>query len=152
MALAIERKETDGRGSWSWSAFRNDGMAMFKRGELMLLVQMGLAKVPEIPQVPLVMDLAKDGEQRQILELLLAAQAMAWPMFAPAEVPAERVALLRQRLSRHAQGLRRRWPMRARPASTSIRCRARRSTTMLERVYATPPAVIEKARELAGRK
>ena len=27
---------------------------------------------------------------------MLAAQAMAWPMFAPAEVPAERVALLRR--------------------------------------------------------
>src|SRR5262245_4365753 len=52
MALAIERREADGRGSWSWSAFRNDGMAMFKRGELNLLVQMGLTKVPEITHVP----------------------------------------------------------------------------------------------------
>src|SRR5262245_64813253 len=78
MVLAVERKEVDGRGSWSWSAFRNDGMPMVKRGELVMLVQMGTAKVPEIAQVPLVMDLAKSDEQRQILEVLLAAQTMAW--------------------------------------------------------------------------
>jgi tripartite-type tricarboxylate transporter receptor subunit TctC len=86
MTLAVERKEVDGRGSWSWASFRNDGMAMLKRGELTLLVQMATAKSPDIPQVPLVMDYAKSDEQRQVLELLLAGQAMAWPVFAPAEV------------------------------------------------------------------
>ena len=96
MTLAVERKEVDGRGSWSWASFRNDGMTMLKRGELTLLVQMATAKSPDIPQVPLVMDYAKTDEQRQVLELLLAGQAMAWPVFAPAEVPQDRVALLRK--------------------------------------------------------
>jgi hypothetical protein len=96
MTLAVERREVEGRGSWSWASFRNDGMAMLKRGELTILVQMATAKSPEIPQVPLVMDYAKTPEQRQILELLLAGQAMAWPVFAPPEVSAERVALLRR--------------------------------------------------------
>ena len=102
MTLAVERKEVDGRGSWSWASFRNDGMTMLKRGELTLLVQMAAAKSPDIPQVPLVMDYAKTDEQRQVLELLLAGQAMAWPVFAPAEVPPERVALLRKCLPRDA--------------------------------------------------
>ena len=53
MTLAVERKEIEGRGSWSWSAFRKDGMAMFKRGELILLVQMGFVAIPEISKVPL---------------------------------------------------------------------------------------------------
>jgi len=59
MTLAVERKEVDGRGSWSWASFRNDGMTMLKRGDLTLLVQMATAKSPEIPQVPLVMDYAR---------------------------------------------------------------------------------------------
>jgi tripartite tricarboxylate transporter family receptor len=151
MALAIERRETDGRGSWSWSAFRNDGMAMFKRGELNLLVQMGTAKVPELAQVPLVMDLARDDEQRQILEVVLAAQAMAWPMFAPAEVPAERVALLRRAylaIFKDTDAL-------ADARKTGIEIdpvEGPAINAMLDRVYATPPAVLEKARELVGRK
>jgi hypothetical protein len=151
MALSIERKETDGRGSWSWSAFRNDGMAMFKRGELVLLVQMGLAGIPEISKVPLVMDLAKDQGQRQILEVLLAAQGMAWPMFAPAEVPAERAALLRQAyiaMLKDSEAL-------ADAAKTGIEVAPVPGTAinaMLDRVFATPPAVIEQARELVSRK
>jgi tripartite-type tricarboxylate transporter receptor subunit TctC len=151
MVLSMERKETDGRGSWSWSAFRNDGMAMFKRGELNLLVQMGLTAIPEIPHVPLVMDLAGDAAQRQILEVLLAAQAMAWPMFAPAEVPAERVALLRQAylaMLKDPEAL-------ADANKTGIEVAPVSGTAinaMLTRVFATAPAVIEQARELAARK
>jgi hypothetical protein len=151
MVLSMERKETDGRGSWSWSAFRNDGMAMFKRGELNLLVQMGLAPIPEIPHVPLVMDLAKDAGQRQILEVLLAAQAMAWPMFAPPEVLAERVALLRQgylAMLKDPEAL-------ADAGKTGIEVAPVPGTSineMLARVFATPSAVIEQARELAARK
>jgi tripartite-type tricarboxylate transporter receptor subunit TctC len=151
MVLAVERKEVDGRGSWSWSAFRNDGMPMVKRGELVMLVQMGTAKVPEIAQVPLVMDLAKDDEQRRILEVLLAAQTMAWPMFAPAEAPDERVALLRRAylaMLKDADAL-------ADARKTGIEIDpvpGMAINEMLGRVYATSPAVIEKARALVGRK
>ncbi len=151
MLLAVERKEVDGRGSWSWSAFRNDGMPMVKRGELVMLVQMGTSKVPEIAQVPLVMDLARDNEQRQILDVLLAAQAMAWPMFAPAEAPAERVALLRRAylaMLKDSEAL-------ADARKTGIEIDPVAGTAinaMLGRVYATPPAVVAQARELIGRK
>ncbi len=151
MNLAIERKEVDGRGSWSWSAFRNDGMPLVKRGELNMLVQMGTAKVPQLPQVPLVMDLAKSDDQRQVLELLLAAQAMAWPLFAPAEVPAERVALLRKAylaMLKDPEAL-------ADAKKTGIEIDPVPGTdiqAMLKRVYATPAAVVAKGRELAGKK
>ena len=128
MTLAVERREVDGRGSWSWASFRNDGMAMLKRGELTLLVQMAIAKSPDIPQVPLVMDYAKTEEQRQVLELLLAGQAMAWPVFAPAGGPAGACRAAAQVLSRRCSRIRRRSPMRRSSASTSIRCRARRSS------------------------
>jgi len=151
MALAVERKEADGRGSWSWSAFRSDGMPMVKRGELNILVQMGLETIAEIPQVPLVMDLAKDEEQRDILHLLLAAQAMAWPVFGAAEMPAERVAMLRSAylaMLKDPQAL-------ADAHKTGIEVAPVAGAAindMLQRVYATAPAVIAKARELAGRK
>ncbi len=151
MVLAIERKEVDGRGSWSWSAFRSDGMPMVKRGELAMLVQMGTAKVPEIAQVPLVMDLARDNEQRQILDVLMAAQAMAWPLFAPAVVPADRVALLRRAylaMLRDPAALAdaRKTGLEVDPVEGAA------INAMLDRVYATPAAVLEKARELVGRK
>ncbi len=151
MTLAVERREVEGRGSWSWASFRNDGMAMLKRGELVLLVQMATAKSPEIPGVPLVMDFAKTPEHRQILELLLAGQAMAWPVFAPPEVPAERVAQLRQAylaMLKDAETL-----ADARKLGIDVDpVPGTQIAELLTRVYATPSAVVEKVRELAGRK
>jgi tripartite-type tricarboxylate transporter receptor subunit TctC len=151
MTLAVERREVEGRGSWSWASFRNDGMAMLKRGELTILVQMATAKSPEIPQVPLVMDYAKTPEHRQILELLLVGQSMAWPVFAPPEVSAERVALLRRAylaMLKDPETL-----ADARKLGVDIEpVPGEAIAAMLARVYATPPEIVEKVRELAGRK
>jgi hypothetical protein len=95
----------------------------------------------------LVMDLARNDEQRQILEVLLAAQGMAWPMFAPAEMPAERVALLRRAyLAIFKDADARKTGIEIDPVEGPA------INAMLDRVYATPPAVLEKARELVGRK
>jgi tripartite-type tricarboxylate transporter receptor subunit TctC len=151
MTLAVERREVEGRGSWSWASFRNDGMAMLKRGELVVLVQMALAKSPDLPHVPLVMDLARTDEQRQVLELLLAAQNMAWPIFAPAETPPERVEILRNAylaMLKDAETL-------ADAGKVGVDIDPVPGTAiaaMLKRVYATPPGVVARVRELAGRK
>jgi len=151
MTLAVERREVEGRGSWSWSAFRKDGMPLLKRGELVLLVQMAIAKSPELPQVPLVMDFAKTSEQRQILELVLAGQAMAWPLFAATEVPADRVALLRRAYLAMLKD----------PETIADAAKVGvdvdpvpglEIVSLLKSVYATPAAVVNKVRELAGRK
>jgi tripartite-type tricarboxylate transporter receptor subunit TctC len=151
MTLAVERGEVEGRGSWSWSSFRKDGMPMLKKGELNLLVQMALAKSPELPHVPLVMDFARSDEQRQVLSLLLAGQAMAWPVFAPPEVPADRVALLRR--SYLAMLKDRETMAEAEKLGIDVDpVPGEDILAMLKRVYATPPVVIAKVRELAGRK
>ena len=151
MTLAVERGEVEGRGSWSWSAFRKDGMPMLEKGELNILVQMALTKSPEIPKVPLVMDYAKTEEQRQVLSLILAGQAMAWPVFAPPEVPADRVALLRRS---YAAMLKDKETLAdAQKLGIDIEPVAGEAIhAMLTGVYATPPAVVARVRELAGRK
>lgn len=150
MALAVKRGEVQGRGSWSWSSFKTEAMEELKKGELRLLLQLAPVKSPELPDVPLVMDYARDAEQKLIIELLLAGQAMAWPVFAPAEVPAERVALLRKAYL---------------DLFTSAAAREEAAKlgididpvpgveieAMLKRLYASPPEIVRQARALAGR-
>ncbi|CAN0460415.1 unnamed protein product [Phaeothamnion confervicola] len=55
-----------------------------------------MQKHPDLPDVPLIMDLAKTDEQRQILTLVFARQTMGRPFMAPPGVPPERVAALRK--------------------------------------------------------
>jgi tripartite-type tricarboxylate transporter receptor subunit TctC len=151
MTIAVERKEVEGRGSWSWASFRNEGMRMLNKGELNLLVQMTTIKSAEIPHVPMVMDYARTDEQRQVLELLLAGQAMAWPIVAPAELPKDRVEVLRRSYLAMLKD----------PETLADAARlgidvdpvpGEAIGSMLRRVYATPAAIVEKVRELAGRK
>jgi tripartite-type tricarboxylate transporter receptor subunit TctC len=57
---------------------------------------MSLSKHPDLPNVPLIMDLPKTNEQRQIFRMIFARQTMGRPYLAPPGVPADRLAALRQ--------------------------------------------------------
>jgi hypothetical protein len=61
-----------------------------------VLMQLSLAKHPDLPDVPLITDLARNDEERAILKLIFARQALGRPYLAPPGVPADRVAALRK--------------------------------------------------------
>ncbi|MGQ0663237.1 MAG: Bug family tripartite tricarboxylate transporter substrate binding protein [Pseudomonadota bacterium] len=94
--LAMERGEVTGRCGWSWSTVKSRSPAWLKEGKVNLLVQMSLNKHPDIPLVPLVMDLARNEEQKQILRIIFARQVMGRPFAAPPGLPADRAAALRR--------------------------------------------------------
>jgi tripartite-type tricarboxylate transporter receptor subunit TctC len=95
ITLAMERGEVDGRCGWSWSSVKTNHPQWVKDGTLKLLVQLSLAKHPDLPNVPLVMDLVKTEEQKALLRLVFARQVMGRPFLAPPGVPKERLAPLR---------------------------------------------------------
>ena len=59
-----------------------------------MVSQASFKKVPEIGDVPLVIEQTQDKEKQQILKLFLAAQEMARPFAAPPGIPADRKAAL----------------------------------------------------------
>jgi hypothetical protein len=63
---------------------------------LNVIVQMGLQKLPDLPDVPSALDLVTDAENKQVLELILIRQEAGRPFAAPPGVPPERVAVLRR--------------------------------------------------------
>ena len=96
VTLAIERGDVQGRCGWSWSslvATRPDWIAAKK---VIVLVQMSLSKHADLPDVPLIMDLARTEQQRLTLKLIFARQVMGRPYAAPPGVSEDRVAALRQ--------------------------------------------------------
>jgi tripartite-type tricarboxylate transporter receptor subunit TctC len=94
ITLAMERGEVDGLCGLSWSTIKTRHAKQLAEKKINVLVQAAFKKVPEIGDVPLVMDLTKDKEKLQILKLILAAQEMARPFAAPPGVPADRKAAL----------------------------------------------------------
>jgi tripartite-type tricarboxylate transporter receptor subunit TctC len=96
IGLAMERGEVQGRCGWSWSSVKSTHQQWYDQKKFHVLVQLALSKHPDLPNIPLITDLAKTDEQRQILKLIFARQVMGRPFLAPPGLPAERVRALRK--------------------------------------------------------
>jgi tripartite-type tricarboxylate transporter receptor subunit TctC len=96
VAGAMERGEVQGSAGWFYSSFKSTHGDWLKTGKARLIAQIGIAKHPELPDVPLVLEYAKTPEDRQEMELAFASLIMGRPYVAPPDVPADRIALLRQ--------------------------------------------------------
>jgi tripartite-type tricarboxylate transporter receptor subunit TctC len=94
--LAMERGEIQGRCGWSWTSVKATHQSWLDQNKIDLLFQIGLSKHPDLPGVPLIMDLARSEEERTIFKLVFGRQVMAWPFAAPPGVPEERVEMLRK--------------------------------------------------------
>jgi hypothetical protein len=63
------------------------------------IVQFGVQKHPELPDVPNAYELLRSDEDRAVMRLLIVPDQFFYPFAAPPGVPAERVALLRQAMA-----------------------------------------------------
>jgi tripartite-type tricarboxylate transporter receptor subunit TctC len=94
--LALEKGEVDVRGSNSWSSWKGTRPHWLAEKKINILVQIGLKRDPDLPDVPLLMELPSDPDDRAALRLLSAPTAIGRPLFMPPGVPADRVAAMRE--------------------------------------------------------
>ncbi len=95
MNLAMERKEVEGRGTTNPRALliaggSGDGAAAFN-----LLLQSGLRKDKDYPDVPLLGDLATNDKQRLVFAYFSKMGALARPIALAGGIPPDRLAALR---------------------------------------------------------
>jgi tripartite-type tricarboxylate transporter receptor subunit TctC len=93
--LAMERGEADGICSWPMSGMETTRPTWLPEKKINLLVQFGPEKHPRAPDVPLILDLVKDQDARQALELLVAERKLLRPVLAPPNLPKDRLDALR---------------------------------------------------------
>lgn len=101
--LAMERGEVGGRCGWSWSSAKSGRPEWFENDKVNILFQMSLKKHPDLPDVPLVTEIAETKKEMQVLRLLFARQVMGRPYVAPPGVPADRLKALRQAMADTAE-------------------------------------------------
>jgi tripartite-type tricarboxylate transporter receptor subunit TctC len=145
--LAMERGEVDSRCGWSWSSVKTTRQNWIKDGLINILVQLSLEKHPDLPKVPLVTDLAKTEDQKQILKLIFARQALGRPFVAPPGVPQDRVDALRKAFMDTMND--KEFLAEAEKAQLEITpIDGAGVQKLVGEVYQTPPAVVEKAAAL----
>ena len=88
--IAMQRGELHGLADFAWGNVK-------RRPDLKLkvLMQSGLQKSPDLPDVPLALDFVKNDEDRKVMELFFVQKTVARPLVAPPAIPAERLAALR---------------------------------------------------------
>jgi tripartite-type tricarboxylate transporter receptor subunit TctC len=93
--LAMTRGEVDAL-SMPWSILRLRGAQMIRDGEIKLLLQTGSEKEADLDRVPRMIDLARNDDERRLLELFSSPSSIGRSVVAPPGLPSQRVAELRR--------------------------------------------------------
>jgi tripartite-type tricarboxylate transporter receptor subunit TctC len=147
--LAMERGEVDVRSGFSYGSLAIEHPDWLREKKAAVLVQVGGVREPDFPDVPLMSELAKTDEQRQILTLISSTVALGRPYLTTPGVPADRLAALRKAFMdtladkaflAEAQKLN----FDLRPADAAA------VTKIVEDVVNSPPDIVAKTKDLVG--
>jgi tripartite-type tricarboxylate transporter receptor subunit TctC len=96
--LAMARGEIEGISGDSWYNGYGSGISLnwFRNGSVRNIALVGSKRPPELANVPLLTELAHDADSRQLLELFSAPAQVGKPAVMGPDVPAERVAAMRE--------------------------------------------------------
>jgi tripartite-type tricarboxylate transporter receptor subunit TctC len=94
--LAMERGEVEGRGTNPYSSYMATHPTWIPENKIIPLVQAGLEKEPNLPNVPLILDLPVRPDQKPMLEFMARSSTVGRPLATTPGVPADRVAALRR--------------------------------------------------------
>jgi tripartite-type tricarboxylate transporter receptor subunit TctC len=152
IALALQRGEVQAICQ-TWSSVKVGRPDWLRDRVVQPLITLGLSRNPDFPDLPAVVEVAKDAEQQQVLKVVLAPNLAGRPFVAPPGVPPERAEALRaafDAMTHDAAFLAETHKMRVdvQPAS------GREIEALVNEIYALPDSVIVRTRQVvtgAGR-
>ena len=95
IALAMDRGEVDGVDGFSWSSIRLQKPEWLRDHTVVLLLQLGLKPLPEQPDVPLMLNMAKTDTDRKALEVFATLNTLGRPFFGPPQMSREVASIWR---------------------------------------------------------
>lgn len=93
--LSMERGEVEGRGTNTYTGYMASKPHYLRDNLIVPLVQVGLAREPELPNVPLLLEQDVPPADRPLLEFMSKAITVGRPVATTPGVPQERVRALR---------------------------------------------------------
>jgi tripartite-type tricarboxylate transporter receptor subunit TctC len=146
--LAIERGEVDAYVSGGSSApLRARYEPWLKDGTARLVMQMGMTRDRAYPDAPTAIEAMTDPAAKQMFQIAFTEQVMGRPFLFPPKVPAERVKAFRDAFDATMKD--EQFLADAKSQKVEIDpVSGADIAALLERVYATPPDVVAKLREL----
>ena len=93
--LALQRGEVQAR-AFGINSIVSQHADWLKAGKVAFLAQAGVKRDKDLPDVPLLTELAGTDMQRRVLKLISAPAGLGHPYLAPPGIPSERLAILRK--------------------------------------------------------
>ena len=150
--IAIERGELDTYGTTFWSSLTSTKQNWIKGNLIRILVQYGPVKEPELADVPYGPDLVKNEEDRLLFEAAYGPLTLGRPFLMPPEIPADRLAAVRKAFMDMIKDP----DFRSEAEKLGLQIDNPRSGEQLqadvERLYRTPPHIVERLRRIAQAK
>jgi tripartite-type tricarboxylate transporter receptor subunit TctC len=147
--LAMERGEVDGLCGFDWASLKSQRPDWISSRTLHILVQDNLEPEPELTAlgVPQIWQYIRNADDKPAVALIVSQQVFGRPYLAPPGVPAEVTKILRAALSATMQDKdfladAERTRIDVAPSS------GERVQRLVEELYATPKAIVERAKEL----
>jgi predicted outer membrane repeat protein len=144
MRLAVEKGEVEGICGLAWQTYKAISFDWIEGKKLSVLVQLGLERNAELPDVPLAIDLLNNPDDRKVLDLIVLPQEFGRPFLAPPGVPADRMAIYRKAFQAVLQDAQ----FRAESAKQRLSLEPlddRQIQALLERAYAAPKPIHDRA-------
>ena len=149
--LAMERGEVHGRCGLGWDSIKSRYQNWLDEKKIVVLAQFAVDKHPDLPDVPFVMDFARNDDDRAMLVLSLGPGKMGRPYFAPPNLPRERVEMLRRAFDASMTDPQ----LLADAAKMKVEIdwmNGEAVQSMVESIYKTPKNVVEKVRLITAGK
>jgi len=144
--FAIEQGEVQGRGANPWSSWKATRPDWVRDKLIVPLVQFGLVKDPDLPDVPRLVDLAQNEEQKIMFRFVSASAAIERPYAAPPGTPQPIVDILRGAFDRmvkdpefQAEAAKQQMDLDPRGGADVAR--------IVSEIVNTPPAIVKKVKE-----
>ncbi|MDA1326202.1 MAG: tripartite tricarboxylate transporter substrate-binding protein [Proteobacteria bacterium] len=148
MSLAMERGEAQGHVN-SWTSWQAKKPRWLKEGKIRIIAQ-SRPRSKDLPNVPLVEEMARNDDDRQVIELIVSGVALGKPLAITPATPAARVKALRTAFDATMKD-----PAFIREATAAkvdvAPVRGVALQNLVRKVLATPPHLVDKARKIIGK-
>jgi hypothetical protein len=144
--LAIAGGETQGAFT-TWDNVKTNHRADWQDGVLRPVLQIGFTRQPELPDVPLVLDLARTETERHLVRLMSTSTLMGQSIAAPPGVPDDILGVLRRGFDATMQDADFRERMKAIGGDVNAMT-GEELTDLVNQIMATPPDVVELYKKL----
>jgi tripartite-type tricarboxylate transporter receptor subunit TctC len=147
VALAIERGEVQGRAI-TWTTLGAEHGQWLVEKKVNVLIQLTTRKHPDLPDIPLALDITRSDQDRRLFELMMSPLEAGRPFAVPLGTPTDRIAALRAAFEAVATDQSFQAEVKARGGSVELMSGGA-IQALVDHLYQTPKDLIARARAIS---